>query len=563
MRRLAVLMISSLAFVVLGCQGVISDAANSPGGGVGGDRRNGGPNGAPGSEALCRGEMSFADETPLRLLTRTQYNNTVADLFGIDSAPMRVNVEAGGDLFDTNAAGLNPTASATEHFEEIAPAIAAEAMGSGAITLACPDVSCVRTLVADLGRRMFRRPVTEDELGALVALYDTLRGADIGDTPEAAAEGVVTAMLQMPGFLYRAELGGPSAAGGVVVLSGYEIASRLSFFLWSSTPPDELLDAAEAGELDDADGIGRWAEWLLDHESGRARKALSRFNEQWLGIEDESMSHLAPDAELFPAFSPALASSMRKESLALLEDLTFDSDGTFGDAFDADYTFVDGQLAAFYGIDGVSGDALTRVELDPSERSGVLTHASLLSVRSKTDRENPIARGVFIARKVLCADLGAPPPGVAPLAEEAAAGGTLRDQLELHSQNPCAYCHRTIDPLGLGFEEYDAIGAFRTTDPSGLPVDASGSVEIDGEEVSFDDGRELSSMLATSPAVRECVTRKLAEYGVGRSMSRPEDRCLSSSIAGDEHQSIRTTILRIVTSDVFRSRRRPTPEVCP
>jgi hypothetical protein len=507
--------------------------------------------------------MSFADETPIRLLTRTQFNNTVADLFAIDSAPVRVAVEAGGDLYDNNAAGLNPTASITEHFEEIAPAIAGEAMDRGAIALDCPDTECVRELVTSLGRRMFRRPVEDEELAALLALYDELRGPEIGDDPRQAMEGVVTAMLQMPGFLYRTELGAGGAAGGVVTLTGYEIASRLSFFLWSSTPPDELLDAAEAGELDDPEGIERWAEWLLDHESGRAREALSHFAEQWLGIEESDMARVAPNAELYPDFSQALASSMRRESLALFEDLAFDVDGTFGDAFDADYTFVDGELAALYDIEGVTGTELSRVSVDPSRRSGLLTHASVLSVRSKETRGNPIARGVFVARDILCADLGQPPPGVAPLEEEVVTGATLRDELELHSRNPCAYCHQIIDPLGLSLENYDAIGAFRTLDEVGNPVDATGTVEIDDEEITFEDARELSSVLATSAAVRQCVTRKLVEYGVGRSMSRPEDRCLAASIAGDEHQSIRTTVLRLVTSDVFRTRLRPAPEVCP
>jgi hypothetical protein len=507
--------------------------------------------------------MSFADDTPLRLLTQTQFNNTVADLFGDDSAPMRVAVGAGGDLYDTNAAGLNPTASVTESYEEMAPAIARGAVARGAIVLDCPDRTCVSALVSSLGRRMFRRPVADDELDALLALYDALRGPEIGDEPEQAIEGVVTAMLQMPGFLYRTELGADGAAGGVVALSGYEIASRLSFFLWNTTPPDALLDAAEAGELDEPEGIERWAQWLLDHESGRARGALSRFAEQWLGIEESAMGRLSPDPEAYPEYSAELASSMRRETLALFEDLAFDAGGTFGDAFDADYTFVDERLASLYGIEGVTGDALARVTVDPEERAGVLTHASVLAVRSKADHGNPIARGVFVVKNVLCTELGQPPPGVLPLEEEVVTGATLREELELHSRNPCAYCHRVIDPLGLSFERYDAIGAFRTLDEVGNPVDASGAVEIDGEEVTFEDARELSSALATSADVRRCVTKKIAEYGVGRSLSRPEDRCLTASIAGDEDQSIRETISRLVTSDVFRTRNRPTPEVCP
>lgn len=549
----------ALAVAAAGCQGYISDAPSS-GDGASNDG-SGSPAGANG-RALCGEEMSFADETPLRLLTRTQYNNAIADLFGIDSAPMRVTVEATGDLYDNNAAGLNPTASATEHYEEIAPQIAAQAMASGVVALECPETDCVRALVVREGRRIFRRPVDEAEVAALMGLYAELRGPGIGDTPAQAVEGLVTAMLQMPGFLYRVELGPEDAADGIVSLTGFEVASRLSFFLWNSTPPGELLDAAEAGELDAPEGVERWAGWLLDHESGKARGALSRFTEQWLGVEQVPIDRLLPDPELYPDFSPELARSMRQETLALVEHLTFDTEGTFGDAFDADYTFADQRLAALYGIDGVDGDEQVRVSTDPNERSGVLTHAGVLAVRSGSEHGNPIARGVFVARDVLCIGLGAPPAGVPPLEEEVVTGGTLRDELELHSRNPCAGCHKVIDPLGLSLENYDAIGAFRTADEGGNAVDATGELEIDGELVAFDNARELSTALATSSSVRECVTRRLLEYGVGRSMRRDEDKCLAATVSGDEHQSIRTTVMRIVTSDTFRLRRRPTTEAC-
>lgn len=516
----------------------------------------------------CADSMIFADVTPLRLLTTDQYNNTVADLFDLETPQMLVAVFAGGDLYDNNSAGLNATVAAVEHYESIAPAIAQAALANGSVTFSCDqeDPSCLDKHITDLGTRVFRRPVLPTERTRLRSLYDNLRGLEASTSPAVAFEGVLAAMLQMPSFLYHLELGAKLGADSdteteIVDLTGYEMASRLSYFLWNSTPPPELLAAAADDELSNPSGIAQWTRWLLQKdESARSRAGLALFHEQWLGIEQGTIEALLPDEDRYPEFDDALAASMRRETLSFIGSIVFDRNGSISDLFTAQTTFVDSRLAPIYGVEGDFGGSMTEVTLDPDQRAGLLTHASLLATRSNTERGNPIARGVFIANDILCAQLGAPPAGVEPLTEEVVEGGTLRAELEAHSKNPCATCHVLIDPLGLSFEHYDAIGRFHETDEAGNPIDASGILPIDGDELALDGAPDLAAVLASSSNVHSCVTRHYLEYAIGRSMIRPEDRCLAETLASDEGQSIRDTIVRITTSEMFRTRQRPVPE---
>jgi hypothetical protein len=233
--------------------------------------------------------------------------------------------------------------------------------------------------------------------------------------------------------------------------------------------------------------------------------------------------------------------------------------------FSSSTSWVDTGLANLYGLEGAYGDSFERVALDADQRAGVLTHASVLTVRSKHERSNPIARGVFVAREILCIELGAPPGGVLPLAEEVAPGSSFRDELEAHSANPCAGCHRVIDPLGLPFEHYDAIGRYQVEDEAGNAVDASSTVPLDGDETPVADAIDLANLVADSPSTSTCFTRRYLEYAVGRTMGRSEDRCLSAALSALDDggaATLRQVLLRVVTSDVFRFRQSPTPEAC-
>lgn len=496
------------------------------------------------------------DVTPARLLTDIQYNNAVADLFGVDSAPLTEQIASHGDVYDNDASGLTSSPRLVEAFEAAASKVASEAFGTGAVSFDCStddEASCIGDFIARHGVRIFRRPPTEDEVGILKRLFGALRSPPIEDTPEAAAEGVLTAMLQMPAFLYHTALGEGTA--GKSRLTGFEVASRLSFALTNSTPDDELLEAAANGDLDSAEGVRAQAERLL--ASPRARSGVFHFVEQWLGIYD--VPRLNRDPVLFPEATTELGAAMYEETRRFFEDLFWNRDGDVPDLYAADYSFINDSLAKLYGLSGSFGPEFVETKL-PEERRGVLTQASYLSAHSVFDRSHPIARGVYTLRNIMCMDLGSPPNNVGALPEGESEATTIRELLEQHRAGACSSCHQFIDPVGLSFESYDAIGALRDTYQDGSPVDATGDITIDGEPVPVDGGADFSLALADSTTAVSCFTQQAMSYMLGRSLERA-DRAVVDRIAG-ETQNLKEIVLHIVTSEPFLYRDVPAHEAC-
>ncbi|MEM6992318.1 MAG: DUF1592 domain-containing protein, partial [Myxococcota bacterium] len=337
----------------------------------------------------------------------------------------------------------------------------------------------------------------------------------------------------------------------VVELADYELASRLAFFIWDSVPDTELLDAANAGDLRTPDGLRASAERLLDDP--RAREAVGNFHIQWLGL-DELVDEYK-DPAVYPGYSREVAEAMVAETHRFGSHVVLQGDGKLETLMTASYSYLDDELFEIYGVEKPSGhNAGVPVDLDPAERAGLLTQPAFLTAHALPNASGPIQRGVELRTNVLCAppppapdDADVSPPTIDPNA-------TTREAFEQHVADPsCAGCHQFIDGIGLGFEAYDGIGAFRTTE-NGLPVDATGAIfgtDVDGE---FDGAVELAHRLADSQQVRECVSRQWFRFAFGR-LEQVEDQCSVQSLNeafAESNYDVRALLLQIVQTDAFR-----------
>jgi hypothetical protein len=398
--------------------------------------------------------------------------------------------------------------------------------------------------------RAFRRPLEPAEREALVGLFE------LGRTDVGFAEGirlVIQAALQSPQFLYHLELGLPAPDGeDVVALGGYELASRLSYFLWDSMPDDELLTAAGDGGLDTPQALREQAERMLDDP--RAGDAIASFHHQWLHLD--GLAHLEKNAEAYPAFDPALRDAMAQETTRFADWVIRADDGRLETLLTASYSFVDGPLFALYGIEAPADhDPSLPLALDPTQRAGLLTQPSVLATHAHADQSSPVHRGKLVRENVLCTPLAPPPPEVDVVPPPVDPNATTRERFDQHRSDPtCAGCHELIDPLGFGFEHYDGIGAWRDTD-AGKPVDATGQVvateDIDG---AFDGAVELAQRLAQSEQVRTCVAEQWFGFAFGRPPAEA-DACSFDTMAvafAESDHDIRELLLALVMTDAFR-----------
>jgi cytochrome c551/c552 len=361
--------------------------------------------------------------------------------------------------------------------------------------------ACARKILTSFSRRAFRRPVTAREVEPFLRFVTLARKQ--GDSFE---EGIATALeaaLVSPNFLYRVERDRAAEPGrSAVPVSGYELASRLSYFLWSSMPDAELLRAAGQGSLRQRSLLEAQVKRMLRDKKSAA--LVENFAGQWLQFKNIDV--MRPDQERFPMFDDGLRQAMRRETELFLENI-IRNDGSVMELLDADYTFLNERLARFYGIPGVTGPEFRRVDVSGTERGGgILAHASVLTVSSYSTRTSPVLRGKWILENLLNTPPPAPPPGVPPL-DDAKAGqsGTLRQQMEEHRKSPaCSSCHARMDPLGFGLENFNAIGAWRTQDGK-FPVDGSGALP-DGR--SFRTPAELKALLKGD---RDVFVRGLTE----------------------------------------------------
>ncbi|MEJ7732001.1 MAG: DUF1592 domain-containing protein [Polyangiaceae bacterium] len=495
-------------------------------------------------------------EPTLRRLTRSEFAHSVIDLLG----PVTLGeVEADSiqeGFFAVGASQVALSPAGVTKYEQVLDVATAEAFADAtraAEVLACvpvgaDDAACIDKALSRFGRRAWRRPLTDAELTRYRVLTAEMT-EDTGDVVQGVRHAA-WAMLQSPYFLYRVELGAPAEdESGRLKYSVWELASRLSFTLWNSVPDDELLDAAEAGELDDAAGVSAQAARML--ADGRARQGVETFAVEL--YELWRMKQTFKDAELFPAWTPSLAESMRTDLLRRIEDAVFDEPADFLSLYDGRKAFVNNELAAIYGLPELETDAWRAVELPEGEmRRGLVGSGAVLAMNSLPGRTSATERGKFIADAMLCKTVPPPPPTVDTNLNPPEGSGpmTLRQKLEPHRADPaCAACHGIMDPLGLALENFDSLGRFRETD-QGLPIDATG--ELDG--VAFADGRELATALREHPQAASCLVRKVYTFAAGRAPVALEDPLLEALGAELDAANNRfdALLLGLVQSDDFR-----------
>jgi mono/diheme cytochrome c family protein len=413
--------------------------------------------------------------------------------------------------------------------------------------------ACVERILSTLARRAYRRPVTPEDTASLLRFVEMAR-AD-GHSTERGIQLAIQAMLVSPHFLFRLERDpDPEDASAVHPVSEIELASRLSYFLWSSMPDDELLGLAEAGRLRELETLRRQIARML--ADPRAAALASNFAGQWLEIRN--LDVVEPDPEKFPQWDPELREAMKAETTLFFEHVLRE-DRPVSEFLDADYTFLNERLADFYGIEGIEGDKFRRVGLSPAQREqrgGILSQASVLTVSSYPNRTSPVIRGKYVLSNVLGTPPAPPPPDV-PVLDETAAGttGSMRQQLEAHRTNPtCASCHSRMDPLGFGLENYDAIGRWRTTDGE-FRVDAEGTLP-NGQ--TFSSPAEMRSVLASQlEGFSRTLTEKMLTYALGRglrSYDRPAVAAIEDALASDGYR-FQALVHAIVESLPFQSRR--------
>ncbi|MCA9710638.1 MAG: DUF1592 domain-containing protein, partial [Myxococcales bacterium] len=489
----------------------------------------------------------------LRLLTRREYAATVADLLGVEPPPIdAIPVEPRVDGYDNDADASVVTARHVDAYMQLAEQVATEAIDQAApILTGCmpADPDCPAMLVETLGRRALRRPLTGEEVDLYVDLFDP--AVTDGDFYE-GVRLVVRSLLMHPELLYRSEIGEP-AGDGLYRLTPYEVATALSYGLWGTMPDDELLDAAASGELDDPDGLEAQARRLLEHPRGRAQ--LGEFFTQWLGTGALLLAN--KDAQIYPGFTPQVREAMAAEQQAFVEHVLFEGSASLPELLQADYVFVDDTLADFYGLPRPGSSVPVRVELPAgSTRGGLLTLGSVLASHAHPNESSPVKRGAFVRERLLCQPLPSPPEDVDATPPELDPSATTRERFGQHSTDPaCKSCHELIDLLGFGFESYDGVGAFRSTE-NGLPIDATGEVralEPGAAPVAFDGPHELAEILAGSPTTGECAVEQYVRFTAGRALT-PEDQCTVQTLAdqlaeadGDLHE----LVIDLVRLDAF------------
>jgi len=532
-----------------------------------GDRQPGGAgNIGEDPSALCTSKQP--GESPIRRMTRVEYDNTVRDLLGDTSEPAKdfvVEEEALG--FNNQATALGVTQLLAEQYMEASEKVAANATADAAklaqLLDGCDPAAdgadvCGEKFVEAFGQKAFRRLLQPDEVQRLNGVftwglteYDFTTGIQL----------VIQAMLQSPHFLYRVEFGMPDPVeNDVVALDHYEVASRLSYMLWNSMPDEELFAAAAAGELGTAEQIAKQARRMLDDD--KARQAVANFHEQWLQLG--KIESINKDSAIYPTYDDALRPMWKSETQAFLDYVVFDdAKGDVETLLTANYTFLNKELADFYGVTGPTGSEFEKVDTDSAERAGFLTQASVLAVNAKPNQSSPVHRGKFVRERLLCQILPPPPNNIQIKAPDLDPNLTTRERFNQHDKDPfCAGCHKLMDPIGLGFEHYDGVGLWRDKE-NGKAVDATGQIndsdDIDGP---FDGAVELAHKLAESDQVRQCVATQWFRFGYGRAEQKG-DQCNLEKVQdafAAANYNVKELLVALTQTDAFIYRRKVVPE---
>lgn len=501
-----------------------------------------------------------AADTRLTRLSHSQYQHTVQDLFGIrESLDLTFAPDAlNGFAFDTsNAFRVDPRLG--PQYRGMAEALAQRVTSDDAIfarivpcDAAAPD--CRERFLRSLVERAFRRPPNERDLETFRGVFAT--GSALSDGKDTFREGVrltLETLLQAPEFLYRTESSRRIGPDGRVHLDDFEVAARLSYFLYDSMPDEALFAAARAGQLRTPDQVEAAARRMLTQP--RVLDKLVAFHDQaW---QFGRFAHISPDAETFPNVPKALVWRVRQATALFVRDV-LQTGGGLEELLTAPYVYVDAGLAPLYGLASLgartpSPGRFTRVDFDPDERQGLLMQVGYLASNAYSVRTDPIHRGLFVIRNLLCRDIPDPPPGATttPPPETDRPIVTTRDEVALVTgQSFCPTCHTEINAPGFAFEGFDATGQRRRTE-NGVAVDTSSSMVLDGKLVSFDDAAQLVAQLAQSQEAHRCYSRRWLEFAYGRPLA-DSDLATLEALSADS-LPIADILIAIVRSPEFLS----------
>ncbi len=506
---------------------------------------------------------------PLRRLTNQQLENTLRML--VPDALVAAPVDYQGLLAresttnDYNNQAITQAVDLTtlERLRQVALALSSQLPSASSSALASQlygcqptganDSGCMTTFVERFGERALRRPLTSTERGELVGLGSQIATRD--GSFAAGARTVVEALVQSPSFLYRyEEAGGAGERADLTKLDDYAIASRLSFLLVNRGPDATALLKAKAGELQTADQVLAEADRLL--ALPESKPAIREFHRQWLKLE--KLDRVSKNATLYPTFNPALVASMKEETRRVLEDFAWGK-RNFLELFDADRTYVDGNLAALYGVAPPSPTSSFVSVALPAHRRGLIGHAGVLAANAHSENSSPTQRGLLVRNRLFCTEVVVPEgidttpkppdPNQGPMTE--------REIAEMHSSDPaCAGCHKLFDGVGFGLESFDSIGAHRTLD-HGKPVDDRGTLVTTKVQYDFRGVSELGPLLRAAPEVRRCLVRNWLQWASGRPLEGTDDTTVSfveRHFKSNGHEFL-ALVRGYVASDAFRYRR--------
>jgi len=509
---------------------------------------------------------SAALDTRLARLSHTQYLRTVRDLVGVDDLDAAFAPDAlNGFAFDTSQnlrvdARLGPQYRAMA--ERLADRVVTDETLLGRVVGCDPAApACADQFIASFGERAFRRPLAPEEAATFRQLFDA--GAELVQSGDAFRDGVRLALegfLQSPQFLYRTEAGLAPGADGRIALDDWEVASRLSYFLYDSMPDAELFEAARSGQLQTPEQIEAAARRMLTQP--RVLDKLVSFHEQaW---QFGRFSRISPDTATYPNVPSGFVNRVRESAAAFVQDVIA-SGGGLEELLTAPYAFVDDGLAPLYGVSvpgaSVPGDGntastgagMSRVDFPGGERQGLLMQVGFLAANAYSIRTDPIHRGLFVQRNVLCRTIPDPPPGASttPLPPTDEPIETTREEISLLTgQSYCPACHSQINPPGFAFEGFDAIGQARETE-NGVPVDTSAEMVLDGQLVSFEGPAQLTELLARSQEAHRCYAARWIEFTYGRPLAL-DDVPTWDAMAG-ESLPIADIVVALVKSPAFTS----------
>jgi hypothetical protein len=513
-----------------------------------------------GSPASCNAAAPDPGDAPLTRITQEQYLATMKDLFG--SIDLSAIYPQGQSASQFGLAQADVDGSDLDHYQRASEAVAAAVTGNAATlnTIApCAQGAdahgCVTAFLQGFGTKIYRAPIDATDMPRHLALYD----AGATAMPTGYAHGMqvlLEGMLQSSRFLYRVELGTATAVGpGAVKLSPYELATRLSYGLWNTTPDDTLLSAAAGGTLQTPSDVVTQLQRML--KDPRGATVVSHFLASWIHLPD--LDNVAKDATTYPEWNSDLMNAMQAQANAFLNDVLTNKGGTVSSLLTSQTVFMNSKTALLYGATatGLPTDSTFQAsQRTDGTASGLLSLPAFLATQAKANQSSPIYRGKFVREQLFCQELPSPPANVPP-APDIKPGVSTRERLSEHEVNAaCSACHTLMDPIGFGFESFDGIGRYRTTD-GGKPVDASGMLtgtDVDGAFVGV---AQLGTKLAQSPTVESCVGTQWFRYAMGRA-EQPADACSLAAMAKTFHDSgadLRTLPMAIVQTPAFLYRR--------